>query len=185
MQGSKTGKDRERKTVRAREREQGRMRARWWRQGGNPEAYQHHLALPALGGKALASCPVGASMSAHTHPYAPVCVCVCVHVCTSNRIQALRSKAVPSPSGRAGAPDCRDAGSSRRAVQGGGQAGAGLSRVSVSACVGAAAWGRRAAASTSTCACLPLWWLGGRVGEGYPLPLSHLPPNFPSLAAGP
>lgn len=82
MQGSKTGKDRERKTARAREREQGRMRERWWRQGGNPEAYQHHLALPALGGKALASCPVGASMSAHTHPYAPVCVCACVFMCT-------------------------------------------------------------------------------------------------------
>ena len=47
-------KDRERKTARAREREQGRMRERWWRQGDKPEAYQHHLALPALGGKALA-----------------------------------------------------------------------------------------------------------------------------------
>lgn len=75
----------------------------------------------------------------HTHPYAPVCACVCVHACTSNRMQALRSKAVPSPSGGAGPPDCRDAGSSHCVpVQGGGQAGAGLSSVSVSQPV----WGR-------------------------------------------
>lgn len=125
--------------------------------------------------------PVCLHTHIHMHP------CVCVHACSSNRMQALRPvpRLCPRPLGGPGPQTagmlaavtaclCREAGRRER-----------LGSVSVSACVGAAVWGRRAAASTRTCACLPLWWLGGRVGEGCPLPLSHLLPNFAPLAAGP
>lgn len=71
------------------------------------------------------------------------CVCthtsICTRVCVCTRALATApcSKAVPSPSGRAGAADCRDAGSSHRVpVQGGGQAGAARQCQCLSLCGG-------------------------------------------------
>lgn len=146
-QSQRPGRNRERK------RGKGRDRERWRQRQTDSRAQrpsQNHLALAALGGRLVLNALLE-----------PVCVYIHMHlcVCTSDRTQASHPEALPSLHREAGAPDCRGAGSSvtvclcreaGRREEGSAQCQCG------SACVGAAAWGRRTAACTRTCACLRL-----------------------------
>jgi len=134
---------------------------------------QHHLALPALGGRHLcAGCSAGA------------CVCAGVRA-RVRRMQALRSKALPSRPGEGRAP--RLQGGWKRChcvlVRGGGRAGGRLGRVSVclSLCGGGCAGAEGCGMHQNMCVPAARW-LGGGGRKVCPLPCScHPPPSLEDL----
>lgn len=99
----------------------------------------------------------------------------------ATRRQALGSEARLPHTGKAGVPDCRGAGSGVTVClcgEAGGQEGGSVECQCVSGCVGAAVWGRRAAARTRTCACVPasrVAWRGRKESLSPSLVL-HPPP---------
>lgn len=124
------------------------------------------------------------------HMPVSMCVCECVYTRTSNRLQALPSKALPSPTKKAGAPTAGVLATVSLCACAGRQAGRGRlgSVVRLSLCGGRGAGVEGCGMHQNMCrpaALMPRW--GGKAVPSHPhyLLTEDLPHSSLSLASGP